>query len=71
MFNPVRDGRGNVVPHDEPALGNDDGLVRIIRNDDTHLCDDENRGGKRISSAAFSATSGDRITVCPWISKNH
>jgi hypothetical protein len=59
VFNAVRDGSGAVEPHDEPSLGGDDGLIRHIRNDDNHLCPDENRGGKRISSAAFSATSGD------------
>lgn len=55
---PEVDGEGNVLPHDDAALNRHSKLVRNI-NPQHHLVPDENIGGLRITSAAFSATSGD------------
>jgi hypothetical protein len=46
-----------VAPHDDLGIDSAGVLVRHIHP--THIVPDENIGGKRISSAAFSATSGD------------
>ena len=57
-LNPPRDDTGAVVPHDDPAIEGDSSLVRHI-NPDFHIVPDENIGGRRVSSNAFSATNGD------------
>lgn len=55
---PPMDTNGSVKPHDEPAILANTFIVRHI-NPDYHVCPDENSGGDRISSNAFSATNGD------------
>ncbi len=54
---PPRDHFGRVVPHDDCDLGEDDGVIRNIPL--SQIVYDENIQGRRISSGAFSATSGD------------
>lgn len=49
---------GQVVPHDDPAILPQSMLIRHI-NVAVHVVPDENLQGRRISSAAFSPTSGD------------
>ena len=56
-YNPPRDVAGKVVPHDEVNLPGASGLIRRIHPD--HLVPDDTRGGMRISSGLFSATSRD------------
>jgi hypothetical protein len=58
VFNPPRTADGSVIPHDEPLLNDSNNLIRKI-NIRSHIVTDENTGGRRISSAAFSATSDD------------
>ncbi|MCJ2112848.1 hypothetical protein MKK64_16820 [Methylobacterium sp. E-025] len=57
-LNPERDECGEVVPHDDPELRPETFLIRNI-NPEYHLVPDENTGGQRIGSSAFSATNGD------------
>lgn len=45
------DGSGNVLPHDHPDLTDDRSIIRRISED--HVVEDQNLGGKRISSALF------------------
>jgi hypothetical protein len=58
MSNPVRDAGGNVIPHDDPTIDRASGFIRHI-NPDHHIVVDENIGGRRLGSNAFSASSGD------------
>jgi hypothetical protein len=46
------------MTHDDPAIRGSSSLIRHI-NPDFHVSYDENIGGRRISSSAFSATSDD------------
>ena len=55
---PPRDATGVVMPHDDPEIGNETILVRHI-NPAYHVVLDENIGGRRISSNAFSCSTGD------------
>lgn len=57
MSDPARDANGFVLPYNDEDIQPDDGLLRYI-DPDYHLADDENRGGKRLSSAAFSESRG-------------
>ena len=52
---PERDGAGQVIPHDDPAIAGNGYVVRPI-NPYAHLCPDENTGGQRISPGAFHHT---------------
>jgi len=56
MAVPPRDAKGRVVPHDDPDIGDDDGLLRRI-DPDYHVVEDKNLGCHRLSSMAFSETS--------------
>lgn len=58
MPSPPRGPDGRVQPHDDVKLLPDGGVIRHI-NPDAHVTDDENTGKRRISSNAFSCTSGD------------
>jgi ribosomal protein L21E len=55
---PQRNDQGAVIPHNDDALSNESLLIRHI-NPDYHVVPDENIGGRRIGSNAFSATNGD------------
>ncbi len=57
-LSPPRDAAGRVVAHDDPEIEDDSSLIRHI-NPEFHVVPDENTGGRRIASSAFSATSGD------------
>lgn len=48
-----------VKPHSDNNIGDDTALIRHICNDTNHVVYDHNRNCRRISSAAFSATSDD------------
>jgi hypothetical protein len=57
-LNPPRDPDG-VIPHDDPAIPDDSYLVRHI-NPTAHVSRDEETGGLRVSSGAFSKTREPR-----------
>jgi len=57
-LNPQIGADGRIIPHDDPEIAAESWLIRHI-NPDVHVCEDENLGRRRISSAAFSATTGD------------
>jgi hypothetical protein len=57
-LNPPRGADGAVTPHDDPAIAPESMLVRHI-NPKYHVVPDENRNGRRVTSGAFAATSGD------------
>lgn len=56
MAHPPRDASGNVIPHDDPGIQNDDGLIRHI-NPEHHIIFDKNAGCNRLSSGAFAESS--------------
>lgn len=56
MAHPPRDASGNVIPHDDLGIQNDDGLIRHI-NPDHHVVFDKNAGCNKLSSGAFSESS--------------
>lgn len=53
---PLRDEKGNVIPHDHPAILTEHGIIRRIS--EHFLVEDEKAEGRRISSMAFKASSG-------------
>lgn len=53
---PPRDEKGKVVPHDHDGISSEDWVIRRIS--DNYLIVDPKIGGKRISSMAFSPSSG-------------
>lgn len=53
---PPRDEQGDVVPHDNDGIAVSDGVIRRIS--DQQLVDDPKTGGRRISSIAYKASSG-------------
>ncbi len=55
---PPKDVTGDVIRHDNPTIADSSLLIRHI-NPEEHVVPDENLGGRRIGSNAFSATSGD------------
>ena len=55
---PKRNQDGEVVAHNDPAIDDASMLIRYI-NVREHVIYDENLRRRRISSAAFSASSGD------------
>ena len=57
-LNPPRDASGNVTPHNDPAIANDSWVIRNI-DPANHVVPDKNTGRLRISSGAFSASTGD------------
>ncbi len=56
MTAPPRDDDGHVLPHDDPDIRDDDGLLRYI-NPDNHVYWDKNLSTWRLASSAFSETS--------------
>lgn len=54
---PPRDDEGNVIPHDHPGIGPDDGIIRRVS--EHHVVTDEKTGGKRLSSMAFKPSTGE------------
>lgn len=55
MADPPRDAHGKVIPHDDPAIVFDDGLIRYIPTNQVVF--DQNIGRSRLSSGAFSESS--------------
>jgi hypothetical protein len=55
LSSPPRDANGRVIPHDDPAILNDDLLIRRINPN--HVVDDANLGRKRISTKAIQPSS--------------
>jgi hypothetical protein len=55
---PPRDASGQVTPHDDASILGSSALIRHI-NPSVHVVPDDNTGGRRLSSAAFSATNLD------------
>jgi hypothetical protein len=53
---PPHDDNGRVIPHDHEDISNDDWVIRRIPGE--QLVFDPKVGGKRISSIAFSPSSG-------------
>ena len=56
-LNPPKGADGQVIPHDDFAIDPASWLIRHIP--EYHIVPDENLGGRRISSGAFSHTSDD------------
>lgn len=59
-LSPPRDASGEIVPHDDEAIGGVTVLVRHV-NPEYHVTDDENSTPprRRIASNLFSSTNGD------------
>lgn len=55
---PPLDGNGEVLPHDHAGIVSFDGIIRRISPQ--HLVYDEKIQGNRLSSMAFSPSSGER-----------
>ena len=53
---PPRDQDGNVLPHDDPDIADQDGLLRYI-DPENHLVWDDNTQSYRVSSGALSESS--------------
>jgi hypothetical protein len=62
MATPPRDPQGNVIPHDDPDILQDDGLLRYI-DPQNHMVWDENIQKYRVSSGAFCESYGGGMSV--------
>jgi hypothetical protein len=57
LAEPPRNERGEVQPHDHEGIGNSDGIIRRVSGQQV-VDDPKAKGGKRLSTAAVSPSSG-------------
>lgn len=57
MANPPRDAGGRVIPYDDPEIPDDAYVVRYVTS---QWLAPDGRGGRRLSTGAFSPTSKNR-----------